>query len=53
MILYLVVDFTTPPNRETGQDQHSDVDSRSVEVSFDKEDLARRRVELKSKSACQ
>jgi hypothetical protein len=48
VISYLVVDFTTPPNRETGQDQHSDVDSWSVEVSMDEEDLARRRVELKS-----
>lgn len=44
----MAVDFTTPPDRETGQDQLSDGDSRSIEVSFDEKDLTRRGVELAS-----
>ncbi|KAH6627533.1 hypothetical protein F5144DRAFT_621691 [Chaetomium tenue] len=47
-MLGLSVDLTTPPNREAGQRRDSDVDTRSVEVSLDEEDLAQRGVELKS-----
>ncbi|KAK3296366.1 uncharacterized protein B0H64DRAFT_168910 [Chaetomium fimeti] len=48
-MLLMELDFISPPKTDTGQDNSSDdIDKRSVEVSFDEEDLARGGVELRA-----